>query len=108
MTKSARVTLTVVAAVGCARAQQALNPCGPATFNEKACQAAVKGKGYCGGGAFVPQQYQQYPYYYDLYRAYASAGGAVTPAPVEKCRSGGHGWFGGFGAHGRAAHSAGS
>jgi len=106
MPKSARVTLTVVAAVGCAAAQQAVNPCEPASFNEKACRAAVSHRGYCSGGAWVAQQYQQYPYYYDLYRAYAGAGGPVTPAPVEKCRGGGHGWFGGFGAHG-AAHSGG-
>jgi hypothetical protein len=47
MKKSARVTLTVVAAVGCAaRAQQAPNPCEPANFNEKACQVAVKGHVY--------------------------------------------------------------
>ena len=104
MTKSARVTLTVVAAVGCAaRAQQAPNPCGPANFNQQACQAAVKSRGYCSGGAWVTQQYQKYPYYYDLYQAYASAGGRVTAAPVERC---GHrsGMTHGFGATGAAAH----
>jgi hypothetical protein len=106
MTKSARVTLTVVAAVGCAaRAQQAPNPCGPANFNQQACQAAVKSHGYCSGGAWVTQQYQKYPYYYDLYQAYASAGRIATAARVETCRRPGHGWFGGFGAHGAAAHS---
>ncbi len=108
MTRSARVTLTVVAAVSCARAQQAPNPCGPASFNQKACQTAVKRNGYCSGGAWVTQQYQQYPYYYDLYRAYAGAGGAVSPAAAERCGRGGHGWFGGFGAHGRAHASASS
>jgi hypothetical protein len=103
MTKSARVTLTVVAAVGCAaRAQQAPNPCGPANFNQKACQAAVKSQGYCSAGAFVPQQYQKYPYYYGLYQAYASAGGRVAAAPVERCGRSGRG---GFGATGAAAHS---
>ena len=107
MTRSARVTLTVVAVTGCAlRAQQAANPCGPANFNEKACQTAVKSGGFCSGGAWVKQQYQQYPYYYDLYRTYSAAGGPVTPAAVERCNRGGHGWFGGFGAHG-AAHGAG-
>jgi hypothetical protein len=104
MTKPARVTLTVLAAVGCARAQQAPNPCGPGSFNQKACQAAVKAQGYCSGGAWVQQQYQQYPYYYGLYRAYTAAGGTATPAAAEKCRRGAR--YGGFGAHG-AAHGAG-
>jgi hypothetical protein len=110
MTKSARVTLTVVAAVSWgARAQQAPNPCGPANFNEKACQTAVKQGGYCSGGAWVTQKYQQYPYYYGLYRAYTGAGGAVAPAGVEKCGHGhGHALFGGFGAHGAAHASHGS
>jgi hypothetical protein len=107
MTKSARVTLTVVAAVGCSRGalwgQQAANPCGPADFNQKACYAAVKHHGFCSGGAWVTQQYQQYPYYYDLYRTYAAGGGPVTPAAVERCGRGGHAVYGGFGAHG-AAH----
>ena len=100
MKKSARVTLTVVAAVGCAaRAQQAPNPCEPANFNEKACQVAVKGHGYCSGGAWVPQHYQKYPYYYRFSQAYAAAGGIVTSAPVETCRRAGHllGRRGGFG-----------
>jgi hypothetical protein len=107
MTKSARVTLTVVAAVGCAArgglwAQQPPNPCGPANFNQKACQAAVKNQGYCSSGAWVAQQYQPYPYYYDLYRAYASAGGTVTAAARENCRRGVR--HGGFGATGAAVH----
>ncbi|MGO9260472.1 MAG: hypothetical protein ACLQU1_29820 [Bryobacteraceae bacterium] len=106
MTKSARVTLTVVAAVGCAaRAQQAPNPCGPANFNQQACQAAVKSRGYCSGGAWVTQQYQKYPYYYDLYQAYASAGGMVAAAPVETCWRPGFLARHGFGAIGAAVHS---
>ncbi|HYW47077.1 MAG TPA: hypothetical protein VE959_29695 [Bryobacteraceae bacterium] len=107
MKKSARVTLTVVAAVGwAARAQQAPNPCEPANFNGKACQAAVKNHGYCSGGAWVPQQYQKYPYYYGLYQAYASAAGVVTAAPVEACRRPSRlfGRHGGFGAIGAAVH----
>jgi hypothetical protein len=112
MIKSARVTLTVVAAVGCAArgalAQAAQNPCGPANFNEKACYAAVKSHGYCSGGTWVAQQYQQYPYYYDLYRVYASAGGMVIPAAVERCGRGGHAVYGGFGSHGVAHGAAGS
>jgi hypothetical protein len=104
MKKSARVTLTVVAAVGCARAQQVPNPCEPATFNGKACQAAVKNRGYCSGGAWISQQFQKYPVYYGLYQSYMSTGGVVTAAPVETCQRPGH-LFGGFGAIGAAAHS---
>jgi hypothetical protein len=93
--------------MGCAaRAQQAPNPCDAATFNGKACQAAVKRQGYCGGGVWTPQQFQKYPYYYDLYQTYTSAGGLVTPAPVETCKRPAYFPFlhGGFGAIG-ASHS---
>lgn len=109
MRKSARVTLTIVAAVGCAQAQQAApNPCGPANFNQKACRSAVKSQGYCSGGAWVAQQYQPYPYYYDLYRAYGAAGGTVTAAAPQRCgRSNRRYAWGGFGATGAAAHSGG-
>jgi hypothetical protein len=103
MHKSARVTLTILAGVsGAAHAQQAANPCGPNSFNQAACHAAVKAHGYCDGGAWVAQQYQQYPYYYDLYRTYSAAGGIVNPAPVSTCRALRHG---GFGATAVAAHS---
>jgi hypothetical protein len=103
MKKSARVTLTVVAAVGCAaRAQQAPNPCLPANFNQNACQSALKSHGYCSGSAWVPQQYRKYPYYYGIYQAYTSAGGVATPAAVETCRRPGFLHRGGFGATGAA------
>jgi hypothetical protein len=107
MKRSVQVTLTVLAAVGSAARAQAPNPCGPANFNGKACQAAVKNSGYCSGGAWVPQQFQKYPSYYGLYRAYASAGGNVTAAPVETCRrsSPRTGGRGGFGATGATVHS---
>jgi hypothetical protein len=99
MKKSSGVTLTLLAGVGCAlHAQQLSNPCAPASFNASACRAAVKSRAYCDGGTWVPQQYQAYPYYYNLYQAYSSAGGAVFPAPASTCavrRSG-------FGAHGAA------
>ena len=104
MTRSARVTLTVLAAVGCAHAQQATNPCGPSTFNENACRSAVQHQGYCSNGGWVAQTYQQYPYYYDLYRAYGAAGGTVTAAIPESCRRGHSGSHGGFGAIGAAVH----
>jgi hypothetical protein len=102
MKKSTRVTLTVLAGVGCAAAQQAADPCGPGTFNPAACHAAVKAHGYCEGNVWVPQQYQQYPYYYDLYRTYSAAGGTVMPAPTGACRAGG---FGGHGIVAMLAHS---
>jgi hypothetical protein len=102
MKKSARVTLTVLAGIGCAaHAQQASNPCTPGSFNSAACQTAVKLHGYCDGGAWVRQQFQKYPYYYGLYRTYSSAGGVVNPTPISTCRAGG------FGVHGAAAHTGG-
>ena len=100
MKKSARVTLTVLAAVGGAYAQQPPNPCGPNSFNPAACQAAVRFHGYCDGATWVPQQYQKYPYYYGLYQAYASAGGIVDAPLPSSCRVPRRG---GFGAHGVAA-----
>jgi hypothetical protein len=104
MKKSVQVSLTVLAAMAAAKAQTAPNPCLPANFNEKACQTAVKSHGYCSGGAWVSQQFQKYPYYYDFYQAYSSAGGQAMAAPVETCRH----VRGGFGAIGAAFHNAGS
>ena len=65
----------------------------------------MKSHGYCSGGAWVAQQYQKYPYYYDFYHAFESAGGIVTPASVETCQRP-RSLFarrGGFGATGAAA-----
>jgi hypothetical protein len=98
MKKSAQVTLTVLAAVGAARAQQAPNPCGPNSFNPAACQAAVKLHGYCDGATWVPQQFQKYPYYAGLNQAYTAAGGVVTAAPALTCRVPRRGGFGAIGA----------
>jgi hypothetical protein len=107
MKKSARATLTIVAAVGCAvlRAQQASDPCSAANFNRKACKAAVKRNGYWSGCAWVPKQYQKYPYYYGFYRAYASGGGVVNAGPLETCRGLLHGGFGRTGAAASARHA---
>jgi hypothetical protein len=82
MKRSVQVTLTVLAAVGSAARAQAPNP-------------------------WVPQLFQKYPSYYGLYRAYASAGGIVTAAPMETCRrsSPRTGGRGGFGATGATVHS---
>lgn len=105
MKKSAQVTLTVLAAVAGARAQQASNPCSPGSFNQKACHIAVRQQGYCDIATWVPQQYQKYPYYYGLYQAYTVGGGVVTAAPASTCRypKSVHGGFGAIAAaHGSA------
>jgi hypothetical protein len=109
--RSTSVTLTVIAAMGLgARAQQAAeDPCGPASFNPKVCQTAVRRGGYCSQGVWVPADYQEpYPYYYGLNLFYQAQGGVATAVPEEKCKHG-HGFFhpihGGFGSTG-AGHSA--
>ena len=110
MRKSARVTLTLAAAVaiaGCGRRH--LNPCDAATFNEDACQDAVRSGGYYWGGSWYPMQYHYpYPYYYDQYRTHISQGGSVTAAPAGSySRPGSSVVRGGFGSSG-AAHGAAS
>jgi len=80
------ITLTVLAAVGCARAQQPANPCAAGNFNPKACRSAIRLHGYCDGATWTPQEYQRYSYYHGLYRKYVKAGGIVTPAPAGACQ----------------------
>jgi hypothetical protein len=115
MKKSGRVTLTVVAAVGlasCARSRR--DPCDRASFNELACQEAVRRGGYYYGGSWFPMVYRYpYPYYYDSYRTYVGGGGSVFSAPAGSyARPGGSGTSspgverGGFGSTG-AGHGAG-
>ena len=108
MKKSAKVTLTVVAAVGmaaCSRARR--DPCEAATFSEGACQEAVRNGGYHYRGHWVPMFYSHpYPYYYDMYRGYTSRGGAVRAAPPGAYHSPGIA-RGGFGATG-SSHSVGA
>ncbi len=101
--KSARVVLTVAAAMGvAARGQQSGDPCEASTFNAQVCKTAIRQKGYCSGGAFVKTAYQQpYPYYYDSYGAYVSGGGLATQP--ESCVS----TRGGFGFLGAARHAGG-
>jgi hypothetical protein len=81
--KSAKVTLTVVAAVGlasCGRGRR--DPCQAQSFNEMACQDAVRSGGYYWGGSWYPMVYHYpYPYYYDSYHGYVSHGGRVYGAP---------------------------
>jgi hypothetical protein len=112
MKKSAKVTLTVVAAVGlasCGRSRR--DPCDQASFNEMACQDAVRSGGYYYGGTWYPMMYRYpYPYYYDSYRTHISRGGRVVAAPAGSyARPGGasgveHGGFGSTG----ASHSSGA
>ncbi len=84
MKKSTKVTLTVVAAVGlasCGRSRR--DPCDRESFNEMACQDAVRSGGYYYGGSWYPMMYRYpYPYYYDSYRTHVSSGGRVYGAPA--------------------------
>ena len=115
MKKSAKVTLTVVAAVGMAAcSRQRLDPCQQATFSEQACEEAVRSGGYYYGGSWYPMTYHYpYPYYYDHYRTHVSSGGRVMSAPAGSyARPGGTTSSpgvtrGGFGSIG-AGHSAGA
>jgi hypothetical protein len=103
MKKSARVTLTVLAAMACGYSQQAGDPCDPGSFNPQACNTAVRSHGFCDGSAWVAQQYEKYPYYYGRYQAYLAGGGVVTPASPGSCR--GPVARGGFGAFGFLHHT---
>jgi hypothetical protein len=84
MKKSAKVTLSVVAAVGlasCGRGRR--DPCQSEYFNEMACQDAVRDGGYYWGGTWYPTAYRYpYPYYYDGYRRHILSGGSVGAAPA--------------------------
>src|ERR1035437_761040 len=87
MKKSAKVTLTVVAAMGlasCGRSRR--DPCDQTSFNEMACQDAVRSGGYYYGGSWYPMMYSYpYPYYYDHYRTHVSNGGGVGCGPGGGC-----------------------
>jgi hypothetical protein len=113
--KSARVVLTVAAAMGMARGQLAPDPCDAGTFNNKACKVAVQHLGYCDGANFVPMTYSQpYPNYYDSYQAYLANGGVATAAEAGNCWHSHGGFFGvhgssrgGFGSTGSGHHGGG-
>jgi len=85
MKKSVKVTITAVAAMGlalCGRRHS--DPCTAETFNEMACQEAVRSGGYYWQGAWFPMMYSYpYPYYYDSYRRRVSSGGTVVSAPGQ-------------------------
>jgi hypothetical protein len=83
MKKSAKVTLTVVAAMGLASCSRRRDPCEAGYFNEFACQEAVRSGGYYWGGSWYPMSYRYpYPYYYDSYTTYVRRGGTVITAPA--------------------------
>ena len=85
MKKSAKVTLTAVAAMGLAACgRRHPDPCEAATFNEQACQQAVQSGGYYWQGSWYPLVYHYpYPFYYDSYRRRVSSGAAVVAAPAD-------------------------
>jgi hypothetical protein len=87
MKKSAAVQLTIVAALGMvAHAQGRPDPCGTATFNEQACQAAIQNNGYCWNNRWVKLRYHYpFPYYFDAYLDFVSAGGVASSASVGAC-----------------------
>ncbi|MDE3165654.1 MAG: hypothetical protein KGN36_07610 [Acidobacteriota bacterium] len=114
MKKSAKVTLTVVAAAAlasCGRSAQ--DPCDRAYYDDLACQEAIRSGGYYWRGTWMPMVYSYpYPYYYDRYRSYAGSGGRVyssTPGTYARPSSSSPSGVtrGGFGSTG-AAHSSGS
>ena len=85
MKKSAKVTIAAVAAMGLAMCgRRHPDPCTAATFNEMACQDAVRSGGYYWQGSWFPMMYSYpYPYYYDSYRRHVSSGGTVVSAPGQ-------------------------
>jgi hypothetical protein len=109
MKKSTKVTLTVVAAVGlasCGRSRRDL--CDRESFNEMACQDAVRNGGYDYGGSWYPMAYSYpYPYYYDSYRTHVSNGGRVVAVPAGSYAAPAGVERGGFGSTG-AGHGSGS
>ena len=83
MRKSATITLSLVAAMGmvaCNRNRP--DPCEAASFDEQACNNAIRDHGYHYNGTWVPMYYSRpYTYYYDSYRNYVARGGPVRSAP---------------------------
>jgi hypothetical protein len=112
MKKSAHITVTAVAAIGLAACNRGrIDPCEAATFNELACNEAVRNGGYHYRGTWFPMMYSHpYPFYYDMYRNHMARGGMVQPAPSSSYLApGSHGVTrGGFGATGSSHFSGGS
>src|SRR5689334_13400594 len=110
MKKPTPVSLTMVTALGLAANGQAPptpDPCAAPSFNGPVCEIAIRTKGYCWQGSWVSLHYREdYPYFYNLYQQYLSAGATVDPIPAEQCHRT-HVHYGGFGTVGafHAAHS---
>ena len=104
MKKSGHVTLTLLAAVALAGCARRYDPCQPETFDEIACQQAIRDGGYHYHGSWYPMYYSHpYPYYYDSYHTYVSSGGGSSRSAGRSFgRSSGvsRGGFGSIGSHG--------
>ena len=104
MKKSAQVTLTILAAAVMAGCGRHYDPCDAASFNEPACQDAIRQGGYYYNGRWYSTRYgHPYPYYYDSYHTYVSHGGSSHsygsyshPSSAGVSRGG----FGSTGSHG--------
>jgi hypothetical protein len=116
MKKAGPITLTLLAAMGFACSRNRPDPCEAATFNQQACNEAVRNGGYYYDGTWVPMSYHySYPYYYDIYRSHLSRGGSVVTVPASSyatpagtSRGVTRGGFGSTGeAHAGGAHGAG-
>jgi hypothetical protein len=104
MKKSARVTLTIVAALGLAACRRrSMDPCDAGTFNAEPCQQAIHNGGYYYGGYWHRGYYPySYPYYYDNYHSHVLRGGTVRSSPSASYSGPSSGVArGGFGSTGR-------
>ena len=71
-----------LALAGCGPERQAPDPCAKETFDQQACEQAIRDRGYYSYGHWVPMSYSHpYPYYYGQYGSYISNGGARPAAP---------------------------
>jgi hypothetical protein len=105
MKKSGQVTLTILAAVGLAGCARHYDPCQPVSFNELACQEAVRMGGYHYNGHWYSTSYgRPYSYYYDSYHTYVSRGGSVhSSGSYAHPSSVSRGGFGSTGSHGSSS-----
>ena len=92
MKRSGKVEIALVAGLaltGCGR--RAYDPCAPQTFNQDACQEAIRNRGYYYEGNWYSHSYSGgYSNYYNGYYSYMRNGGNVTQiAPSEWSRPAG-------------------
>jgi hypothetical protein len=106
--------LSILGMAACSTKQAALpDPCKAETYNDVACQDAVKNHGYYSHGVFVYGNYTQpYMSYYQRYQAFTASGGVPHPAAAAAYSA--HGGGGGEGegsvsrgGFGESAHGAG-